>query len=369
MEAETRRWMESRFHHDFSTVRLHTSPEAARSARSLNAHSYAVGRDLVFSGGAYQPENPAGRWVLAHELSHVVQQGGRAAEDVGEIGTEERASLESKATVDANTVRAGLAVDPTSALSEPALMRLTPAEFKDKLGSTPDQKSIIAALFADKAFLEMWNYLGSCGATPAKDLGPLTLKVTPGLSDGGVERFGGYTHGSRTLEINPDKAEHKANPSELVDTVVHELIHAEDDLQAACKAVGSGSAPLHGAATKTPTKTLADVKVTPEEDKLLADVGPGASNPCEEFIDVNKTAQQIVIEIVHRGMKKTKVGKPTITYLNELLRRFPAAIPDYKKCRNTACAETDEDAKKAAISACTNSIMTKYLPIAKDLNP
>ena len=368
LEPDTRSWMESHFQHDFSGVRLHTGPAAAGSARALKAHAYAIGQNVVFSPGAYRPEDAAGRWVLAHELAHVVQQRGRAPNASQDVESKSHPVFESQANAAADAVWAGGLAPRPSVFSDIALMRLTPDEFRDQLGSTPDQKSAIKVLFADKAFLDLWNYLGTCAATPAKDLGPLALRVTPGLTSGGVQRFGGYSPASHTLEINPTKPEHKDNPSELVDTIAHELIHAVDDLAFDCKAAGSGQAPLHGAATKI-SKPLADVKGTAEENRLLADVGPGASNPCEEFIDINKTAQQIVIEIIARNIKKAKVGRPTIIYLNEILRRFPKAITDYKKCRDIACAEPDADKRKAAIGVCSNSVLTKYLPIATDLKP
>jgi len=59
---------------DFSDVRVHTGAKADQSARSIGAQAYTVGTDVVFSEGAYQPETPSGRHVLAHELAHVVQQ-------------------------------------------------------------------------------------------------------------------------------------------------------------------------------------------------------------------------------------------------------------------------------------------------------
>jgi len=98
---------------------------------------------------------------------------------------------------------------------------------------------------------------------------------------------------------------------------------------------------------------------------LPTDVGPGASNPCEEFIDINKAAQQIVIDVIRSTIKTSKVGKPTITFLNDVLRRDPNALADYKKCRDTACAEKDDAKKKQLIASCSNNVMTKYMP--KDL--
>jgi hypothetical protein len=74
LDAGTRAFMEPRFSHDFSGVRVHTDAKAAESARSVNAFAYTVGRDLVFGTGQYAPGTMAGKRLLAHELTHVVQQ-------------------------------------------------------------------------------------------------------------------------------------------------------------------------------------------------------------------------------------------------------------------------------------------------------
>lgn len=74
IESSTRGFMESRLGHDFGDVRIHTGTQADNSARSINAQAYTVGSDVVFRSGAYEPDTPAGQRVLAHELTHVVQQ-------------------------------------------------------------------------------------------------------------------------------------------------------------------------------------------------------------------------------------------------------------------------------------------------------
>lgn len=74
LQQGVRRDMEGTLGHDFSDVRLHTDAEAAQSAGSMNARAYTVGRDIVFGAGQYAPENREGRSLLAHELTHVVQQ-------------------------------------------------------------------------------------------------------------------------------------------------------------------------------------------------------------------------------------------------------------------------------------------------------
>ena len=66
--------MESRFAHDFSRVRVHTSADAGRLTRSLGAVAYTSGNDIAFDAGRFEPGSPDGRRLLAHELAHVVQQ-------------------------------------------------------------------------------------------------------------------------------------------------------------------------------------------------------------------------------------------------------------------------------------------------------
>lgn len=76
LDAQTRAFMEPRFGHDFSRVKVHTDTRAAESARAVNALAYTIGRDVVFGMGQYQPGTMEGKRLLAHELTHVVQQRG-----------------------------------------------------------------------------------------------------------------------------------------------------------------------------------------------------------------------------------------------------------------------------------------------------
>ena len=74
LEPGVRGQMEARFGHDFSRVRVHTDGVAAESARSVAAHAYTVGSNVVFGSSRYAPGTAAGADLLAHELTHVVQQ-------------------------------------------------------------------------------------------------------------------------------------------------------------------------------------------------------------------------------------------------------------------------------------------------------
>jgi hypothetical protein len=75
LASADRQWAESRFRRSFATVHIHDDTDAARSAQAVRAHAYTIGRDIVFAPGRYVPGAAASRGLLAHELSHVVQQG------------------------------------------------------------------------------------------------------------------------------------------------------------------------------------------------------------------------------------------------------------------------------------------------------
>ncbi|CAN5180822.1 hypothetical protein BH09BAC6_BH09BAC6_30940 [soil metagenome] len=74
MPESSRKFFEPRFGHDFSNVRLHTDSVAAKSAQSINALAYTTGNNIVFNSGQYSPESHSGKRLMAHELTHVVQQ-------------------------------------------------------------------------------------------------------------------------------------------------------------------------------------------------------------------------------------------------------------------------------------------------------
>jgi hypothetical protein len=74
LDLRARGFMEPRIGYDFSRVRVHTDESAQRSARAINAHAYTVGNNIVFGPGRFNSQAQEGRRLLAHELTHVVQQ-------------------------------------------------------------------------------------------------------------------------------------------------------------------------------------------------------------------------------------------------------------------------------------------------------
>lgn len=88
LDSATRAFFEPRFGHDFSSVRLHVGAEPAQAARAVQARAYTFGQDIVFGHGAYAPGTVEGTRLLAHELTHVVQQrhGAAAIGGTGPMG-------------------------------------------------------------------------------------------------------------------------------------------------------------------------------------------------------------------------------------------------------------------------------------------
>jgi hypothetical protein len=74
LDAPLKGALEDHLRADLSSVRVHTDASADASARSVGADAYTVGNDVVFAAGRYAPDTPVGQRMLAHELTHVVQQ-------------------------------------------------------------------------------------------------------------------------------------------------------------------------------------------------------------------------------------------------------------------------------------------------------
>ncbi|MDB4891346.1 MAG: hypothetical protein JWL61_3201 [Gemmatimonadetes bacterium] len=114
LDPTTRAFMERRFQHDFSLVRVHTGAAAAESARAVNALAYTVGNHIVFDARQFAPATRDGRRLLAHELTHTVQQQG-APTPVGRLHlSDPRDHFESEADRAAEAVAADKPVSVTA---------------------------------------------------------------------------------------------------------------------------------------------------------------------------------------------------------------------------------------------------------------
>jgi outer membrane protein OmpA-like peptidoglycan-associated protein len=129
LDAAFRTHFELRFGHDFSRVRVHTDGYAAQSAETIRARAYTAGSDVVFASGEFAPATSAGQRLLAHELTHVIQQSGAGRGRQGPQHVVQRQPYYEKSesdvvdsVIDALTQPshiAGVNVDPAFALLNP----------------------------------------------------------------------------------------------------------------------------------------------------------------------------------------------------------------------------------------------------------
>jgi hypothetical protein len=139
LDSSTRALMESNFAQDFSGVRIHRDTKAAESASAINALAYTVGRDIAFQKNLYSPSTKEGKKLLAHELTHVVQQGNKnhSAGSTLKIGSANDAG-ERDADTAAQMIDAGEMVNVSSGVSAGALYRKAP-----KAGDDPIHQPMI----------------------------------------------------------------------------------------------------------------------------------------------------------------------------------------------------------------------------------
>jgi hypothetical protein len=190
LDAPTRAFMEPRFGHDFSQVRIHTDAWAAASAQSINATAYTDGRDVVLPNGTGDNQ------LLAHELAHVVQQGGRQA-SVGLLSiSSPNDRSEREAALAAEAVSAGRSFRPTLLTGE--TIHRQPA---------PRPPATLAGLTATR---DAFNNTGAPDAANCAALQPAALGVDgPHAGANGMEmifRIAGAIPASTEFDVLRTKA-------------------------------------------------------------------------------------------------------------------------------------------------------------------
>jgi len=141
LEPDVRADMEGRLGHDFGDVRVHDDAAAHRSAQAVNAHAYTVGSNVVFQRDRYDPGSSAGRTMLAHELTHVVQQRSGPVDGTPTAGgirvSDPSDRFEREAAANAERVMA----DPAPADPAPPAAVATPAVQRDVDEEPPVQRA------------------------------------------------------------------------------------------------------------------------------------------------------------------------------------------------------------------------------------
>ncbi|GIV76622.1 MAG: hypothetical protein KatS3mg050_1016 [Litorilinea sp.] len=236
LPTATRRFFEQRFGQDFSPVRIHSDSQADARARAVQARAFTAGRDIVFAAGQYAPETTTGQHLLAHELTHVVQQGGqrrRIQRDNG--GTESATDAPAQPTTTttaAAPVRAGISVSMTGIIFLPAAGSVFRAGTKARQGLEIALYRLVGGQYTEavadelyqKATASGWGGLGglageATGGEPIESFGiPLresllmltwlekTKKLQVHLSDSQRDllRYGAFTQAAWADLTNPD---------------------------------------------------------------------------------------------------------------------------------------------------------------------
>src|SRR5262249_19412089 len=139
-----RHFFESRFGRDFTDVRVYDDATAHARAGALGAAAFTQGTDIYFAAGRYKPSTASGRWVLAHELAHVAQQGGRNTKSEAlstnfDGRADDEHAAERQAHVAATSIMAGRAPDIAADGRGVRMHMLTEAAFRAALGTTRQQ--------------------------------------------------------------------------------------------------------------------------------------------------------------------------------------------------------------------------------------
>lgn len=149
--------MGQRFGHDFSQVRVHTSSAAEQSTRDVNAHAYTVGNNIVFGSGRFAPGLHEGRKLIAHELTHVVQQIGAADIHVGQGGEKlALSSIGARHTIQKQEDKAAANPEKDKADDSKLSFQLTEPDF---LGlKKPFFERNVYQLWDPNSALSVWKY-------------------------------------------------------------------------------------------------------------------------------------------------------------------------------------------------------------------
>ena len=208
LDITTRLFMESRFGYDFSQVHIHANAQAAKSARAVDALAYTVGNDVVFADSQYATSTSVGHRLLAHELTHVIQQSGVSSggQLQGQLTINQPGdAFEQEADAATERIMAGAHASESLTSSGLAIQRETPGSETEK--KPPEKKEAgeviaeglktVAEQAADnnpqvkKVIIDklksVWNRLGSGEKVATIGLGVATLGMAGGamLSDPG----------------------------------------------------------------------------------------------------------------------------------------------------------------------------------------
>lgn len=224
LPTSARNYFEPRFGADFSDVRVHTGSRAAAAAKALNARAFTTGRDVVFGQGEYAPGTRRGGELLAHELTHVIQQRGYRRTPEGQ-------------SEDAAVQRWQIGAGPGPGLANwRTVPDGNPAGEPDHTARLNDARTIVARLLNST---RCQNYFeNNCGAGTADSLRNSFNNARVFFLDQGGDTFGENPIGSNDVAYN--RTAFRMGRWFLAASLLHEIYHScapgDTDAEAEIKA-------------------------------------------------------------------------------------------------------------------------------------
>lgn len=376
---------------DLSSVRVHTGPESAQAASKLGAHAYALGQDVHFGAGTYQPDSPDGQSLIAHEVVHTVQQRGAspavqgklevsAPDDAHEVEAEHFAQSFVSGGSHAPVSRVGggvsglmiarsgpITANPTTIKSFFPDVRVTPPTAKGALGhELVETASVTNALHADAGTTFQWAWTGldptklaagvlpEAGATAPLRVTPksvgthdATPEVTVTAKDGLQKKQAPAVHVNVakptaqwlvSIEAGntaPNTAGMKSDPIKVYrnDTIVASALVDTDDLAVAGIHAESVTAGRNLAGTAAITKNKAQWRIKLDHPGLQSfDLGLAVPGMTEEL---SHTVNVQVVMTLDDVFKKCTAAIPAVSEkwhaMSATLKSAATAFEDAKK--------------------------------------
>jgi hypothetical protein len=209
LDAATRTFMEPRLGYNFGSVRVHNDTRAAESARAVNAVAYTVGQNVVFSAGQFAPQSREGQKLLAHELTHVMQQQERTAPtgiDAPDSIYEREATRASEAvtsnlplTLPITRTSAVLARQPENTPTDQPVQAAMGPELE------PKQRPVLVIAVGDQSYVLYPNEVRTKGSSSWLANNPGNLDATDDTDEWGAFRGKKLPWGQHGFAIFPDE--------------------------------------------------------------------------------------------------------------------------------------------------------------------
>ena len=216
MDSETRADMESSFGQDFGDVRVHTGSQADQLNREVQARAFTTGSDVFFREGTYAPDSSAGKELLAHELTHVVQQS-----DVSATGPSRITSPDDAVEKEADSVAEAMVARQAEEEEELPLARQMEEEEELPLPEPMEEE----APAANPVILALWD---SNVITPLSDAAAALETPTDDNQDFALDKLQDVKNFIEDLASGYDSAGNQVLAEKLRTEAAHVSVHVND---------------------------------------------------------------------------------------------------------------------------------------------